>query len=518
MRAVSASAALALALLARVPSAGAGDPAPPEFERVRAAIEDGIERGLAPSLAVAVIRGGRLVWAEGFGLADLEKKTRATADSIYLLASVSKPITATGLMVLKDRGLVDLDVPANRYLGAGRLRAYAGSADDMTLRRLANHTAGLPLHYNFFYEGTAPPPRDETIRRYGFAAWAPGSEWAYSNLAFGILDHVVERVSGTPWRVFMEREVYDPLGMGGTSDRVRPGREADGTAQYVTDLHGRFVRVAPYTFDHPGASAVWSSANDLARFVLMHLNDGERDGVRVLSASSAREMRSQTSRRPDGSGTGVGWGVGRYFGRPAFAHSGGMPGVATIVRAFPEEQAATIVLANTSERTLANDVTRRLTAVLFPKGRPPEEPPEGEEAGEPEGLVGVWTGHLAHFRGDIPLRIEVREDGKVTARFSERGEPVRLQVVSFAGGRLRGDMDGFLETQEGYRGIPRLRFELRRGGDRLTGVCVAFGSATFALSHWVDLGREGARVSRRSSSSRPCPRRSTPPPTVSRRR
>jgi CubicO group peptidase (beta-lactamase class C family) len=492
MKTTAAGSTLALVLFGGPSPARAGEvPAPPEFARVREAIEDGIRKGLAPSLAVAVIRGNRVVWAEGFGVADLEEGTRATADSIYLLASVSKPITATGLMVLKDRGLVDLDAPANRYLGEGRLRAHSGSADEMTLRRLANHTAGLPLHYNFFYEGTAPPPRDETIRRYGFAAWAPGSEWAYSNLAFGILDHVVARVSRTPWRVFMEKEVYDPLGMSRTSDHVRPGREADATVQYFTDLPGRFVRVTPYTFDHPGASAVWSSASDLARFVLMHLNDGELDGVRVLSAASAREMRTRTSRRPDGSGTGVGWGVGTYFGRPAFSHGGGMPGVATMVRAFPEDQAATIVLANTSDRTLTNDVTERLTAVLFPKGKPPEEPEEADGAGERAAFVGAWTGRLAHFRGDIPLTLVVAKDGKVTARFAGRGEPVRLQAVSFAGGRLRGEMDGLLETQEGYRGIPRLRFELRRGEGRLAGVCVAFGSATFALSHWVDLGREG---------------------------
>src|SRR5262245_22772725 len=82
--------------------------APPEFKPVREYIEEQVRAGKAPSLAVAVVREGKVVWAEGFGVGDLEKKTPATADSIYLLASVSKPITATGLMVLKDRGLVDL--------------------------------------------------------------------------------------------------------------------------------------------------------------------------------------------------------------------------------------------------------------------------------------------------------------------------------------------------------------------------------------------------------------------------
>ncbi len=462
--------------------------APAEFKGVRDHLQEALRSGAGPSVAVAVVREGRVVWAEGFGSADLEKQSPATADSIYLLASVSKPVTATGLMVLRDRGSVDLDQPANRYLGEAKLRAPAGSADGMTVRRLANHTAGMPLHWNFFYEGTSPPPRDETIRRYGFAAWAPGGEWGYSNLAFGVLDYVTERVSKTPWRAFLEKEVFDPLKMARTSDRVRPGMEKDATAQYDRDREGRFARVAPYGFDHPGASAVWSSANDLARFMLMHLGDGALEGARVLSEDSARAMRVQTSRRADGGGTGVGWAVGPFLGRPSFSHSGGMPGVTTIVVGFPEEKHAVVVLANAGGVGLVQEAARRAMAVLYAGAPAPAAPgPRAPGSAEPAGSVaGKWSGKVAHPDGDLPLALEVAEKG-ATARWKDKA--VTLRQVSVRPGRFGGEFDGEIPIRPDFAGTPVLRLQLRREGERLQGVLMAQTAGRFCLSHWVELDR-----------------------------
>ena len=267
-------------------------PAPAEFGEARAFIQQLIARGFSPGASVAVIRDGAVVWSEGFGYADLEARRRATPDSIYSLASVSKPFTGTALMTLVEKGAIDLDAPANRYLPGVKLRNYAGDPSEITIRRLANHTAGFPTHFNFFHDGIAPPSWDETLRRYGFAFVKPGTRQEYSNLAFGILAYITEAVSKTPRRQYLEETVFDPLGMTRTSDRVRPGREADAAVQYAMDAAGRFLRTSPYAFDHPGASAYWSSANDLALFVRMHLNNGALGKVRILKPESAIAMRT----------------------------------------------------------------------------------------------------------------------------------------------------------------------------------------------------------------------------------
>jgi CubicO group peptidase (beta-lactamase class C family) len=298
---------------------------PREFAAVRQYIGDAIARGVTPSVAIAVVKEGRVVWAEGFGFADRGRKIPATADTVYWLASVSKPITATGLMKLVESGAIDLDRPANDYLPNSKLRAYTGGAEQMTVRRLANHTSGMPVHYNFYYPGSTPLTPDETIARYGFAAFAPGSRWEYSNLAFGVLEYLTQVVGKKPWRAYMDEHVYQPLGMTRTWDGVRPGLEQDAAVPYRKTAAGTFVEVERYDFDHRGASAVWSSANDLARFVRMHLNDGELDGVRVLSADSALAMRTLSGENGPRTGTGIGWAVGPFMGRDSFSHSGGMP-------------------------------------------------------------------------------------------------------------------------------------------------------------------------------------------------
>jgi len=462
-------------------------PAPPEFAGVRAYIEQGIRDGLAPSVAVAVIKAEKVIWAEGFGYADLERKMRATSDRIYILASVSKPITATGLMILRDQGLIDLEAPANRYLPGPKLKSYFGSADAMTIRKIANHTSGLPLHYSFLYDNILPPPMDETVRRYGFAATEPGSEWNYSNLGFGILNYITEVVSETPWRKFMENKLYDRLGMSRTSDHVRKGREADATVMYTPDVAGRFNRVAPYVFDHPGASIIHSSANDLAQFVRMHLNGGIVDGVRILTEKTAREMQTQTSRRPDGSGTGIGWGVGTYYGHQCFSHSGGMPGVATWIRAYPNDGVATIVLTNTDRRTMADEVTSRIAAVFFPEGKPPEPPQRDKPENDPSGFVGAWNGRVVHFDGDIPVTIEIKDKDTVNVKLGNAN--LQAREVRFDKDRFSGRVDAAIRTQDSYHGVPTIDFRLKREGNRMTGTAVALASGYFALSHWVELTR-----------------------------
>jgi len=191
-----------LALAVALP-VGAADP----FDAVRASIRKQLVETEMPSLAVAVARDGKILWEEGFGWADREKRLPASEHTMYSLASISKPITATGLMVLVEAGKVDLDRPVNDYLGSAKLRARVGDAAQATVRRVANHSSGLPLHYQFFYadEPYRPPSMDETILRYGNLVTLPGEKYQYSNLGFGVLDYVIARVSGNSYPDFMRQ-------------------------------------------------------------------------------------------------------------------------------------------------------------------------------------------------------------------------------------------------------------------------------------------------------------------------
>src|SRR5215813_10504490 len=120
------------------------------FDRVREFIKQQLTERRLPSIAVAVARDGQIIWEEAFGWADSEKRIPATAHTMYSLASISKPFTATGLMILKERGRIELDRPINEYLGKAKLHARVGDPAEATVRRVANHTAGLPPHYQHF--------------------------------------------------------------------------------------------------------------------------------------------------------------------------------------------------------------------------------------------------------------------------------------------------------------------------------------------------------------------------------
>jgi CubicO group peptidase (beta-lactamase class C family) len=254
----------------------------------RKRIEQLVGSRKVPSMAVAVACNGEIIWEEGFGYADCEKKIRATAHTRYALASISKPPTATGLMILQERGLISLDSPINNYLGEAKIRARVGSAAQATVRRVACHTSGLPLHSRRFYDGNPHPlpTMDETIRRYGNLVTAPGERYQYSNLGYGLLGDVISRVSGKSYADFMHEEVFAPLGLGHTSVHVEHVLEDDPAVKYTPD---GWV-VPPCDSDSPGASGIYSSVHDLIRFGMFHLKNGLTDQKAIITAATIDAM------------------------------------------------------------------------------------------------------------------------------------------------------------------------------------------------------------------------------------
>ncbi len=476
---------------------------PERYAEVARLVERAIERGESPSVAVAVVEGGEPAWAEGFGVADPATGAAATAETPYSLASVTKPITATGLMVLVDRGKLDLDAPANASFEGGPLRVLGDdrpdAADAITIRRLASHTAGLPTHWSFYYDGREPPSPLATARTYGFAYREPGTAWEYSNLGFGLLGFATEAAAGEPWAAFLDREVFRPLGMAHTVADGGPGPGA--AARCTRDLAGRFVAVPIYRFDHPGASSAWSSAADLARFARMHLADGAIGEARVLSVESARAMRVLAGERSPGEGTGIGWGLGRARGRRTAEHTGGMPGVSTLLRLYPDDRSAIVVLANAEAGGLVGRVAGQIDRVLFEGDGPGEAHPRSDRLApttpEPDGSdppafdwAGTWSGTVRLPEGDLPIRLVIDAEGTGTFAIGD-ARPRPLADARLDGGALAATLPGGpLFVQPSFHGQPALSLRLAPRGPRLVGLLVAESPRYFHLPHGVVLDRE----------------------------
>ncbi|MGD9402174.1 MAG: serine hydrolase domain-containing protein, partial [bacterium] len=242
------------------------------FSGVRELIIEQVEDGIVPSIAVAVAEDGEIIWEEAFGWSDLENRVQATPHTMYRLGSITKTITATGLMLLVEEGRVDLDRPAVEYLPEDvRPRTYVGEPEDVTVRHLVNHRSGMPAYAESFYEDDPEGPRSlgETVRRYGIVVYPPGWSFIYCNLGYQMLGSIIAEVSGVSYAEFIEERVFAPLGM--TESLVYGGQAL--SRPYAVNYTQALERIPLYVDVYPGADGNCASAHDLVRFAMFHLED-----------------------------------------------------------------------------------------------------------------------------------------------------------------------------------------------------------------------------------------------------
>jgi len=463
------------------------------FEPIRAEIRKQLTARGVPSLSIALAEQGRIVWEEGFGWADRERRMPATEHTLYSLASISKPVTATALMILVERGAIDLDKPIDDYLGAAKIRARVGNPREATVRRVASHSAGLPLHYQFFYadEPHRRPSMDETILRYANLVTAPGERYQYSNLGYGLLDYAITRVSGRPWEDFLREEVFIPLGM----TRSSGGLPAPLAPYASTRYTGDGAPIPYYDFDHPGGSAVWASAHDLARFGMFHLGTPLEDQKRILRAESIAEMMRSAVSTGEHTSYGIGWAIAERQGAERIvSHTGSMGGVATSLRLVPSKKIALAVLCN-ANNSLPHDIADAVFRLLMPGWQPPvgagAAPTREFRPGKE--LAGKWKGEIATYKASIPFSLDIRDDGEIVAQL---GRQLRTlwSAASFRDGYLTGQMSGDVGTEDANRRPYVLQFSLKLRGGVLNGAATASSlpaqRAGNALTSWAELRRQ----------------------------
>jgi CubicO group peptidase (beta-lactamase class C family) len=482
-----------------------------EFDAIRQKIPRELTARGVPSLAICVARDGKIVWEQGFGWADREKRVEATEHTMYSLASISKPIAATGLAILCQQGKIDLDKPIDDYLGAAKVTARVGSAADATVRRVANHTAGLPLHYQFFYEDESyrRPAMDETIRRYANLVTAPGERFQYSNLGYGLIDYVIARQSNRSFVDYMREEVFLPLGLTRMSVDIGPGLEKFAAVRYGADG----LPIPFYDFDHPGGSAVFASAHDLARFGMFHVGSKLADQREILSDEWRTKMQEPTADIERGRRYGIGWFVqDDKLGRRVVSHSGGMGGVSTLLSIVPEQKVVVVVLANSSS-PLPGQISAEILDVALAKPangkkeepaaeKPKSEKDEAAEAlvfGKPaddhglKPLVGRWKGTVHTYEHELPVELWFQDDGDVHVKF-EGQLATLLTGARFRDGVLRGRLHADLGTVDVNRTKHELHLEVKQRGDVLNGSLIAMSFRAprvgNALTHWIEVKKQ----------------------------
>jgi CubicO group peptidase (beta-lactamase class C family) len=427
----------------------------------------------------------------------------ADEHTMYSLASISKPMTATGLMTLVEESKVDLDAPINRYLGSAKLTSFTGEADGATVRHVMSHMAGLPLHYEFFYEDEDHAERamDSAIARYAVLMNPPGSVYQYSNLGYGVLDEVIARVSGSSYPVFMRERVFLPLDLTRTSVHIAPGLEPYVAQRYWPD--GK--RIPFYDFDHDGGSAIWSSAHDLVRFGMFHLDMRLPEQREILTDATRTRMQQPLSPASGTSlGYGLGWSVTSDHGRRRVSHSGGMPGVSTVLHIYPDDRVAVVVLTNQSNNRITR-IAESLAATVMPEyarqlaADVAAEPTNGGTANDapfqpPASLIGTWQGVVRTYEGEVPMKLVVQQDGDIHATIGDQPRAL-LNNTAFDArtGNLTGRLLASIPTEDARRHAHSvlLNVHLREGviSGQASAQTVGGTPYYFALTSYVELRR-----------------------------
>ncbi|MDE2594845.1 MAG: beta-lactamase family protein, partial [Burkholderiales bacterium] len=174
-----------------------------------------MRQGDVPGLSIALVDDQRVVWSQGFGYADQERRTPASAETIYRVGSISKLFTDMAALQLAEQGRLNVDLPVQTYLPNFSIKQRNGTATAITPRMLMTHHAGLPRDILKGFMTTAPEPFSHVVDqlRDEYADYPPGQTFSYSNLGITVLGSVVEQLSGEPFAARMQREVLLPMGM-----------------------------------------------------------------------------------------------------------------------------------------------------------------------------------------------------------------------------------------------------------------------------------------------------------------
>ena len=348
------------------PSKVAADPDVQGAQRLFSAWLEGqmAYRGL-PGIVVGVVADQELVWAKGFGYADVQTKKAMTPATKFRMASHSKLFTATAIMQLREQGRLRLDDPVSKYLPWFQVRPAGDDDGPITIEQLLNHASGLPREAGAHWT-THEFPTEEEVKKLitdRQAAFAPQTRWKYSNLAYTIAGMLVEQVSGQRWADYVQQHIFDPLGMTSSSvDRNVDGlavgygrRMPDGTRESLQFVDARGMAAA---------TGISSTVEDMAKFVSAQFRKGKMGGRQILSTGSLREMHRVRSLENNWtSGTGIGFGVNRVGNKTYVGHGGGYPGYTTQTSIQLDDKVGVIVLTNTNDSN-PGDIARQLMSTV----------------------------------------------------------------------------------------------------------------------------------------------------------
>lgn len=305
---------------------------------------------------IALVRDAKVVWTGAYGFADREENRILATETPMRAQSISKSVTAWGIMRLVEQGRLALDAPVSEYLTASEPLDLGSLTNAVTIRQLLSHTGGLPLGdvFTIYAPGEPMPSLEEKLAGDIGLAHAPGSRFAYSNTGYHLLEWLIEKQTGLGFSDFMEREIFAPLGMKHSTFDADPRLAVNWPVGYT--LRGR--PVPPYVYPEKASGGLITTAADIAAFAIAGMKDAPsgRQSLHtargVLQSASIDAMHAPASRSLGLYGLVFdAYGLGHFIeslsdGTVAVAHGGQGTGNMTHFHAVPETGDAIVILTN----------------------------------------------------------------------------------------------------------------------------------------------------------------------------
>ena len=318
-----------------------------------------------PSIAACTVKDDEVIFAKAYGFYDIENRKKAEVDTIYPVGSISKPVTATALMQLYDQGYFNLDDNVSEWMPFD-LKNPNFPEINITFRMLLSHHASIVDGYNHCYQ----LPGDPHISSYPYSYIAdvfltsgslytpkiwmdnkkPGEEYSYSNVGYGLLEYLIERISGKKFNEYCKQNIFEPLSMHNSSYRLEDFDISQVAVpyEYIRYPWGKHIRLSHYAWIPYGCGNLRTTLEDLSHFLIAHMNGGIYKNTRILNEPTVELMH--TVQFTEKSEYGLGFFVDNFLFPSFKTHIGHTGSPHNFMYYRPSEDVGVIIFMNSVAR------------------------------------------------------------------------------------------------------------------------------------------------------------------------
>jgi len=401
-----------------------------------------MEKLHVPGLSIAVIHGGKIDWAKGYGIA--KGKTKVDVNTLFQAASISKPVAALAVLKLVEQGKLNLDTDVNQYLNKWKIQSdLVTKRNPLTLRHLLTHTAGLNVHgFPGYPAGTKLPSTTDVLNGKGNTdkvevVLEPGSRWQYSGGGYTVMQKIVEDVTGLPFPEYFNNQILKSMGMTSSSFHPELPITLKQRASAAFDYNGNLYPDIHNDYPEQAAAGLWTTPSDLATYIihLQAIMAGKDDGVLEKSTLEAMFTKHQGD-------WGLGPALSEVNSQLVFGHTGKNLGFTTYFKAFVNKGEGVVVMNNGDNGEQINSEIMTAISEYYAMGIDPRTLINA---------VRLPIDEIKNFTGSFKLITDVGYDGEYILELSIVDDKLRIKVpnVEQLARLVPVDGDKFISTMTG---------------------------------------------------------------------